>query len=361
MKMVPVQYLQVGDKLGKPIWNDSGNVLVCAGTSLTSKMIQRLIELGVQTVFIQDPLLSDIHIQDTVTEETRQRSLQTIYLTYQQMMEAKRWSRGFSVGKLGERFREMMKDILYEIQSQPVVMLHLSSMYSKSHYLYDHSVNVGIYAAALGVAMGLKTDQLLELGVGAMLHDVGKIQVDVEILEKPSGLTDAEFDEMKKHTLYGYDFLRSQPDLPLLVAHCALQHHERLDGSGYPRGIKSDEIHLYGRIIGIVDSYDAMVTNRVYRKAFLPHEALEMLYASTNQYDLEIMNTFRNHLIIYPVGMSVKLSTGYHGVVVDTNSNHPHRPIVRILCNEIKEKVTPYEIDLSSQLSVMITDCNVQF
>ncbi|GAX88533.1 HD-GYP domain-containing protein [Effusibacillus lacus] len=357
MHITQTTYLQPGDKLGRPVFTETGRVLVGAGVELTAGMIRRLQELGIETVYVSDSRTDDIVPEDSVSDETRQRAVQMVHDTFSSMIEAKKWNRTISLSRLGTEFRKAFEDILHELQDRKELLIHLSKIYTSSNYLYTHSVNVGIYSAALGMAVGLNRNQLIELGIGAMLHDIGKTMVPLEILEKPGALTPAEFSEIKKHPTYGYDILREFPDIPLLSAHCALQHHERIDGSGYPRGLKDNEIHLYGKIVGLADVYDALISNRSYRKGYLPHEALDIIFASTDKYDMDLMTKFRNHIVIYPVGMMVALSTGERAVVVDVNSKHPHRPIVRVLKNEKGENVKPYEIDLSTHLSVMVTEC----
>ncbi|MFC4768115.1 HD-GYP domain-containing protein [Effusibacillus consociatus] len=357
MRITQTAHLQPGDKLAKPVYSDTGQILVAANVELTSGMIKRLQELGVDAIYVSDPRTDDLVAEDSVSDETRQRATRIVYNTFSSMIEAKRWNRAISVSKLGTEFRKAFEDILYDLHSKKELMIHLSGIYSSSNYLYTHSVNVGIYSAALGMAIGFNRNRILELGIGAMLHDIGKTFIAQEILEKPGKLTPAEYEEIKKHTTLGFDILRDQPDIPLLSAHCALQHHERIDGSGYPRGLKGHEIHQYGKIVGLADIYDALISARSYRKAFLPHEALDIIFASSDKFDLELMTKFRDHIVIYPVGMMVALSTGEKGVVVDINSKHPHRPIVRVLKNPKGENVIPYEIDLSSHLSIMISEC----
>lgn len=357
MHMVPTLNLEPGIKLGKAVFTENGQILIGANIELTAGIIRRLQDLGIDNVFVSDPRTDDIVIEDSVKDVTRQRATQIVHHTFTSMIEAKKWNRTISISKLGTEFRKAFEDILYDLQGKEDMMIHLSNIYASSNYLYAHSVNVGIYSAALGMALGLNRNQLIELGIGAMLHDIGKTMIAPEIITKPDKLTPAEFEEIKKHTTFGYDILREQPDIPLLSAHCALQHHERIDGSGYPRGLKEKEIHQYGKIVALADTYDALISNRVYRKAYLPHEALDIIFASYDKYDFDMMTVFRNHIVIYPVGMMVSLSTGERGVVVDVNSKHPHRPIVRVLKNPKAENITPYEIDLSSQLSIMISEC----
>ncbi|WP_042165040.1 HD-GYP domain-containing protein, partial [Paenibacillus gorillae] len=236
----------------------------------------------------------------------------------------------------------------------------LMNMGTVDDYLYQHSLNVCVYTTLLGTAYGYTREELMTLGMGALLHDIGKTQISMNVLKKPDQLTAEEFGMMKNHAKIGFELLKDEPNLPLIVAHCAFQHHERLDGSGYPRGIKGGEIHDYAKWIGLVDSYDAMTTNRVYRSPMLPHQAIELLYAGTGTlYEQHMVQLFRDKVAIYPIGITVTLHTGESGVVIDFNTAYPHRPIIRILNNEAGETLAvPYEVDLSKQLSTMIVGVN---
>lgn len=147
--------------------------------------------------------------------------------------------------------------------------------------------------------------------MGSLLHDIGKMMIPPEILHKPGRLTDEEFDIIKNHAKYGFDILRKQGDVPLLSAHCALQHHEKWNGGGYPRGLAGEEIHPYARALAVGDVFDALTTHRVYRRAMLPHEAMEIIYADTNShFEQSVVETFRRTVAIYPVGVTVKLNSG---------------------------------------------------
>lgn len=357
MHATSVDALEPGVKLAKTIYMSNGNVLLAAGKELSGPMIQRLGHLGVTQVYIQDPRTDDILVEDSISEETRNRAVRVVHEAFAQMIETRKWKRTVANPRLGREFRRAFEDILYDLQSHKQVMLHLSQIYTTDNYLYSHSVNVGIYSAALGMAAGLNRDQLIDLGIGAMLHDIGKTAIPPEILHKPDKLTDEEYTLMKEHSMIGFQMLKEHPDIPLLSAHCALQHHERLDGTGYPRQLKGDEIHQFGRIVGIADVYDALTTNRVYRKAYLPHEALEYLFTATGQFDSELISVFRDHVAIYPIGLLVTLSSGVKAVVVDINTKFPQRPILRVLKNANGEDIAPYEVDLSRDLSLTVVGC----
>lgn len=194
------------------------------------------------------------------------------------------------------------------------------------------------------------------LGVGALLHDIGKILIPSHILNKPTQLSDEEFELVKAHTEYGFDILRRQDQFPSVVAHCAYQHHERIDGSGYPRQLKGNEIHQFGKIIGIADVFDAMTSNRVYRDAMLPHDAMEVLYGGAAiKFDKNMVEQFKKTIALYPNGITVSLSDGRKGIVIRQHPHLFHRPVIRIV-EEDGQEVAPYDIDLSKVLNVMIHD-----
>jgi HD-GYP domain-containing protein (c-di-GMP phosphodiesterase class II) len=192
-----------------------------------------------------------------------------------------------------------------------------------------------------------------------MLHDIGKLQIDKAILDKPGKLTDEERNEVERHCRLGYDMLIKQVELSATSAHCALQHHEKYDGSGYPQRLRGQEIHEFGRLLAVPDVYDALTSNRVYRKAFLPHEAMEFLYSNVgNHFDKQWVDLFIHHVNIYPNGLTVQLSNGAKGVVARSNEGNLQRPVILVL-EEEGAPVTPHELNLAEQLNVVITGCDV--
>ncbi|MBM7565396.1 HD-GYP domain-containing protein [Paenibacillus sacheonensis] len=360
MRLLPVQMCQPGMRLAKKIYSEDGLVLLAADVELNHKLITRLYECGIHYVYIQDPRTADLIVPDLISEETRHRALSEIRTNFRDLMNRPNRKNGVTYPYIGKSFRQIMGMVIDDLTEQKDAMVMLMNMGIVDNYLFHHSLNVSVYTTVLGIANGYSREELMTLGLGALLHDVGKTQIGVHVLKKDGKLTIDEYEEMKRHTERGYYLLKDEPNIPLVAAHCAYQHHERLDGSGYPRGIKSDDIHEYAKLIGIVDSYDAMTTTRVYRSPMLPHEAVESLYAGTGTlYDQKMLQLFRDKVAIYPLGIAVRLQTGESGVVVDINSSCPHRPVVRVLNNRDGEVLqTPYEVDLSKQLTVMIVSVN---
>lgn len=343
-------------KLAKSIYNEEGRVLLGEGKELTAAFITRLEQIGISMIYIQDPRTDDIVVPELITPETRARAIAELRGQFRRSMEDAVRKRPIGQSHLGKVFRNVLTMIFDDLASHQDAMIMLMDMSVTDNYLYQHSLNVCIYTSMLGMSAGYDREQLMTVGLGALLHDLGKTHIPQEILKKPGKLTSAEFEAMKKHAEIGYRLLKDEPNMPLLSAHCAFQHHERVNGSGYPRGIDGSDIHEYAKWIGLVDSYDAMTTSRVYRGAMLPHQAVEILYAGAGTlYEQSKVEMFRDRVALYPIGLEVRLSSGETGIVVDVNSTYPHRPILRLLTNEAGETLhSPIEVDLSKRLNVII-------
>ncbi|OEH93962.1 HD-GYP domain-containing protein [Bacillus solimangrovi] len=360
MRLVSIDSLRENVVLEKPIFNDKGQVLLGEGVVLTNKLINRLKEHGVDHVCIVDQLSEGIKLTEPISIETRMQAMSTIKETLESVHKNHDLSKAFVQGGLDKQFNEVIRNILRDISRIPEAISLMSDVYSYDNYIFSHSLNVTIYSLALAYQLKLSPRELEEIGIGAMLHDVGKMMVPIEILTKPGRLTDEEFVEMKNHAEYGFNILRKVPTLSLVTAHCAYQHHERIDGSGYPRGLKGRDIHYYSRIIAVADVYDAVTSNRVYRRAMLPHEGLEILYAgSGTQFDKELIDAFRKAIIIYPPGLKVELSDQRKGIVIRSNPGLSERPIIRIIEEAGRQCGKPYELDLSKDLNTVITGADL--
>ncbi|RED64042.1 HD-GYP domain-containing protein [Cohnella lupini] len=357
MRMMPISLSRPGMKLAKKIYSDDGIVLLAEGVELTASLIRRLGECGISFLYIQDAKTEDLVIPELLTDETQRRTIQAIRSAFRDFIDLPHKRKSGNYPYVGHKMRQVMQLIMDDLSRSQDAMIMLMNLHTVDHYLYKHSLNVCVYTTLLGMARGYTHEQLVTLGLGALLHDIGKTQISMQVLLKPGALTAYEFDEMKRHTERGYYLLKDEPNIPLLAAHCAYQHHERINGSGYPRGIKGDEIHDYAKWIGIVDSYDAMTSHRVYRNAMLPHQAVEALYSGSDiLYDTSMLQLFRDKVAIYPIGLTVKLNTGQSAVVSDINSTCVHRPVIRVLTDEYgMELKSPFDMDLSKNLNVLIS------
>lgn len=361
MKLVETLSVEVGTKLGKVIYNEKGKILVNKGVTLDGRMLKRLIQLGITYIYIEDKQTEDIIFKDPISNPLKQKALTTIVDTFKQVQSDPISSRSFVLEKSVKEFKAIIQHIMSELNETPELMSILSDVCVHDTYIFTHSLNVTLYSLAIGIELKLPSSQLEDIGLGAIMHDIGKVAIPKEILLKPERLTNEEFTVIKTHATEGFELLRNTQTVPLLVAHCAFQHHERLDGSGYPRGIKEQDIHDYAKIIAVADVFDAVTSNRVYRPAMLPHEGLEMLYAGVErQFQTKIIKAFHKSVAIYPNGITVELNDGRKGVVVQQNVSLSDRPIVRVF-EENGCKISPYEINLEKELSVVVTGCDTTF
>ncbi|MBC7076240.1 MAG: HD-GYP domain-containing protein, partial [Syntrophomonadaceae bacterium] len=237
------------------------------------------------------------------------------------------------------------------------ILIHMSDIRTFDDYTFAHSVNVCILSLITGITLGYDDLKLRDLGIGALLHDIGKTKIDKEILNKPDDLTKEEFNEIKKHTVYGFKILRQYDDIPLLSAHIAYQHHERWDGQGYPRGLSDKNIHEYARIVAVADVYDALLADRPYRPSYTVNQAITILKRMSGIYlDANCVDSLIANIAIYPIGSVIELNTGEIGVVVDVNKKAPSKPVVKIILDKNNRKLPqPYEVDLSKFSTVVIT------
>lgn len=359
MRLEHLDGCQAGTKLGKSIYNENGKVLLSSGTELTDRLIAKLKKYKVSTIYIEDEASEGIEIVESIPEELLVKAVNEIRDGFKTVSELNSNGSNFQgmikSGRAIRSFQKVFRDILSCLTENKNALNLLATTKIHENYVYHHSINVSIYACQLAIENGLPLKNIEEIGLGAMLHDLGKVYIPLEILNKPGKLTDEEFEQVKSHCELGFETLRKIHEIPLTVAHCALQHHERIDGLGYPRGLRDDEIHKYAKIISVVDVFDAVTNPRAYRPSMLPHKGLEVLYAGNGtQFDSKQIHLFRDCIAIYPQGLTVKLSDGRTGIVKKYNFHAVGRPEIRIIRNEENQDVVPYEIDLSENDNLTI-------
>ena len=244
-------------------------------------------------------------------------------------------------------------EITEEIMRNHHVLLQIAAMKAFDNYTFSHAVHVAIYASTLAKYLNFSRRDMEQICLTGLLHDLGKIDIPLEILNKPEKLTPKEFEVMKGHVRQSYKrvkmFQRINEEIPGVI----YQHHERMDGQGYPEGISGKDIHKWARIISIADVYDAVTTDRAYRHSFLPHIGAEILMSSMGQLDSDYVQAFLNNMPIYPIGSRVKLNTGEVGVVACTYPQMQLRPRVHVLNS--KEEVIR-TVNLNEDFTKHITE-----
>lgn len=211
-------------------------------------------------------------------------------------------------------------------------MLCLARIRAKDAYLMEHSMNVAILLANFGRYLGLERNVLKELTLGGLLHDVGKIMTPDEVLNKPGKLTDEEFGVMRQHVVHSYDILSNTAGITPTMLEVAANHHERLDGTGYPQRLKGEQLSLYTRMSGIVDVYDAVTADRVYKQGMQPTQAFRILLkGADHHFDRVLVTKFIKCMGVYPVGTLVQLSNQRLAVVMQRNEQQPLKPLVKVI------------------------------
>ncbi len=234
--------------------------------------------------------------------------------------------------------KDLVSSLAESILRNPDASVWLTHLKARDEYTAIHSLNVCVLSLTFGRALGLSKTQLNVLGLGALLHDLGKMRVPLEVLNKPGRLTDEEFKIMRSHPELGYELLLNDKSIPPDALDIVISHHERSNGKGYPRGIDGSEIRYFTRIVTIVDVYDAITSDRVYHDGMTPHDALKRMYDwSDENFDLELMQAFIRTIGIYPVGSVVEFVSGHVGIVVKLNETHKLKPLILLLMNSRKE------------------------
>ena len=244
--------------------------------------------------------------------------------------------------------RRIVDALAQEVSQNRGAMLALTALKEYDSYTFTHMVNVSILTMAQARALGIDGALLREFGQAALMHDVGKVRVPPEILNKVEKLTDDEFDILRRHTVDGAEILRLTPEIPALAPVVAFEHHLRLDGSGYPAGVSRSSLNLGTMLCGIADVYDAMRSQRVYQGSFPTDRILAVLQRNDGtQFDQHLVRRFAQLVGIYPVGNLVRLNTGEVAVVLRIHAPDPYRPRVRVLFDNSGRKMdSPMELNL---------------
>lgn len=308
--------------LAKDVMDDCDRILLAAGTKLKPELIDLLNRYHINSVWVT--VLSDNHeitaLQDPVDMATRVKLVKDI---------EKAFYSEEGIASYLPYLSKNIENIVGQVVLHNDVLIYLKDINLKSDYLFVHSVNVGLFSIALGKAMGLSQADLCVLGMGGLLHDLGKIHISRSIIDKNGALTEAEFEEMKRHPLEGYNILKDAGDMDKRVMLIALQHHERYAGLGYPQNIKGEEIHHLSRIVAVADVYDALITDRVYRPRLEPPEAMKIVLAGEGiQFDEKVIEAFKKITVPYMIGKVVELSNGLRGMVMRLNAANLSRPVV---------------------------------
>jgi len=348
LRKVRLDKAPTGSVIARSIYNLDGVVLLSEGAVLTREHKDKLHNYGITEIYIEDPFSEGIKIPEIIREE--------VIIEVKSQVKKMMTSPSIKVSVDVKKVREIVEKLIANILDNEQIVASLCDVRSIDEYTFSHSVNVSVISIVTGIGLGMKEDTLRDLGIGALLHDIGKVMIDDSILNKPSSLTSLEYDEVKRHTQYGYEILKNSGNISQEACDVALSHHERLDGSGYPRKLRNNDIQTFARIVAIADVYDALTTDKVYRRKMMPHDVLDyMLSLGGRHFDKNILDAFVRHIAYYPVGTAVILNSGEKGLVSEYNPYFPNRPVVRVVIDEDGHILKKFrEVDLSKKLEYRV-------
>jgi putative nucleotidyltransferase with HDIG domain len=335
------------------VFEKDGMLLVSEGRTIENpRQVEELRKRGVRKVRINVkrsvlrrgvPEFEEI-INDHQREEEYYKELETAVEVHKEgvirvteVLNAIREGNPFSLSII----RSAAGDIVESLSRNQDAIVSLSQLKDFDNYTYVHSVNVAILMASLARTMGYDEERLVELCMGGLLHDVGKMKVPEKILNKPGKLTDTEFAIVKRHPEFGIEAILGHRGISDMTRKVVLQHHERYNGKGYPLGLKGERIHEVGLISAVADVYDALTSDRVYKTAWTPQKALALIFRGCDDdYSRRIVELFTKHMGIFPVGSFVKLASGEMGVVIRIDQGQLLHPVVLVLFDKNGRRLT---------------------
>lgn len=330
MRYVTLREAKPGMRLAYDLYDSFGRTLVGSSCELTPTYIEKLYQYGFDGIYIEDRLSADIEVETVISPELRQKGLVCI--------------RECDIDGCHNIARNMVE----EIMERGTVSLDMTDLRTYDDYTYAHSVNVAVICCVIGVGMELSESELTQLATAALLHDLGKLSIPPEILNKPGRLTQEEYQIMKSHATLSYELIRERWDIPANVKTAVLYHHENVDGSGYPQGIDASQQSLFIRILHVADVYDALVSKRPYKEPYSPYEASEYLMGACGiMFDKKVVDTLLQYVPLYPKGTEIVLSDGRPGIIFENAGVHNLRPVIRLFDGELLDLTKPEHLHLT--------------
>ncbi len=333
MAIVSVNQLKPGEKLIEDVSTKLGNILLQKGKIVSARELEVLKAFMIPVVNVDIKVEEGQETPDASSMVHESEKLLQFHKSFDETVS--KVKRLFTIADSGGTLPVL--EIRTQIDS---VITHLdqynifnftSKKSAVSDYLYNNSLMVALTSYLLARWHGLPQKDWVQVALAGLLHDIGNVRIDPAILNKTSKLLPHELEEMRKHTIIGYNMLKNVAGLNEGVKLCALQHHEKEDGSGYPLGLKGDKIHIYAKIVAVADIFHAMTSNRNHKKAQSPYLVLEQLMQeSFGKLDPLVVQTFVQRITSFNNGTVVRLNNNSIGEIVFTDRNNPTRPMVNV-------------------------------
>lgn len=331
--------LKPGMEVGEAIVDKGSRILIARGTILDDYLIKALLKLEILSIYIstgeEEPEKEEPYVAEETLEKIEELTVEDRSKIKLSESVKKRVSKGIQFlfnstesESLADETKGIARELMKAITENDAIAVDIGTLKVSDEYTFKHSVDVAAIAMIIARKYGMDDEAVYEIGVAGLLHDVGKSKIPNEILNKAGRLTDEEFAFMKQHSLFGFEIVKDKEELSDSIKMGVLQHHEKINGMGYPQGVTADKINIYAKILAVADVYDALVTERPYKKAFSQSDAIEIIMSMTDELDIQVMRSFLESVILYPVGSTVRLSNGEKARVVENDSSCILRPKV---------------------------------
>lgn len=329
MRLKSIERLSEGDVLAKPIYDNNCNLLLAKDSVLTKHYLKRLEESNIQCAYVEDKLTKDITFNEIVPDEVKIRSIATVKEAFSALAQPNHSM--YTVGSF-ESIKNVVDTMFSLIYENPNTLYCMAELMGTDMYTYYHSAEVALLSMMVARSMGLNNTFIEKIGIGAMLHDIGKMRIDPALINKKEPLTPEELDLFKQHPKFGFELLKDAHNISPISRQIVLLHHEKIDGSGYPFGVKNTEIPIAVRVVTMCDIFNAVTTNRAYKQKMNADMALELLRAeSVYQLDQEVLHHLLKVVNIYPAGTFVELTDGRQAMVYEENKLIQTRPKVQVI------------------------------
>lgn len=344
MRSITLEQVEGGEILAKDIIDDEGRVLLSKGIFMQVSYLNKLIGKGISEIIVEDKISEGIVINEIIENDTKIETKKVIKAEVKRIMD----SREVSLAEIDRVIDMLVNDIL----SNPDDMLNIKSLQEKDEFTFNHSINVTIMSIVLSKRLFNDYNQIKLIGAGCLLHDIGKIAMPIELLRNYVTLKNEDLVNYQKHPLIGYNLLKDNKNISSEGRLIILQHHERLNGSGFPNGLKEEDISLGAQICGICDEFDLRLSNTA-----ITTESVEYILTLPKElFKKELIDELIKNISIYPEGSTVLINERYVGLVIKNNNSLSLRPIVRIFYDFIsKKQFKSKDLDLSTELDYIIT------
>lgn len=348
--LVKISELRLNDVLAQDVYDDNNMLIATKNTLVTPKLLLELKDYYDFIKVVKDTECTNEFVDNSnefacLSDDIKERTVKGLAYIYS----------NYDSDSVSDVAEAVSDELVSAMMTSSSIGFNLDTLKVSDDYTFKHSVDVASLGVVVGKEAGFTKQNLKDIAIAGILHDVGKIKIPNEILNKPGKLDAEEYELIKQHPIYGYDILRTDRDIPDGALLGVLEHHEKVDGSGYPYRKRGAEISNIGRLLCIVDVYDALVTKRPYRSEVItPVSALEIMFSMRNTFDDRLFNCFLDCLVIYPNGSNVVLSDGKVYTVVGQNKGYPLRPKVRALIEDISLDLMD---DVSSMGLTIISTC----